>query len=62
VSRTRWVLGENYQIVKSPEKVRNERSRKLAMKYEIAKKLVAVRSGVQAEPNFTVEFQAGADS
>jgi hypothetical protein len=32
------------------------------MKYEIAKKLVAVRSGVQAEPNFTVEFQAGADS
>ena len=35
-----------------------KRSRKLAMKYEIAKKFLAVRGGVRSDPNFTVKLQA----
>lgn len=38
--------------------MRKERSRKLVLKYEIAKNFLAVHRGVASGPKFTVKLQA----
>jgi hypothetical protein len=55
VSRTRWVLGENHQIVKSPEKVRKGTVEKVSHEVWDCQE---IPRRAQGGTNFTVKLQA----
>jgi hypothetical protein len=58
MSCTRWVLGENYQIVKSPEKVRREMVKKGSREIWDCQEIPRGALVVAAEPSFTDKLQA----